>query len=271
LTLSIIPIYNPAEIVYFCPLKMWKIKNIYYRNIYGVIATLVFHLIVVAILLVGQLRPLKKVQQEEVYIDLTPEFNKIDQKILEKEKEKQPEQASKSTQTANQGQLCSNRAVNEASKEVSRSKDPYFDKEYEAEIAAAKKLVGDVNKTLAQKIPKIGDIAMPEDNTTGKTPEQIKQSNFKGKSNIRYYLENRYHVRLPIPVYLAEGGGEVIVDIAVNRDGRVISANPRPNSEIKDLTILAYAQQAAEKTLFNPDSTAPEKEKGTITYLFVPQ
>ena len=250
---------------------MWKVKNIYYRNIYGVIATLAFHLIVVAILLLAQLRPLKKVQEEQVYIDFSPELSKIVEKVPEKAKEKQPEQDSKSTQSANQGQLSSNRAVNDASKEVSRSKDPYFDKEYEAEIAAAKKLVGDVNRTLSQKIPKIGDIAMPEDNTTGKTPEQIKQSNFKGKSNIHYNLENRYHIRLPIPVYLAEGGGEVTVDIVVGKDGRVISANPRSNPAIKDLTILAYAQQAAEKTLFNSDPSAPEKQKGTITYMFVPQ
>ena len=250
---------------------MWKVKNIYYRNIYGVIATLAFHLIVVAILLLAQLRPLKKVQEEQVYIDFSPELSKIVEKVPEKTKEVQPEQDSKSTQSANQGQLSSNRAVNDASKEVSRSKDPYFDKEYDAEIAAARKLIGVVNKTLSQKIPKIGDIAMPEDNTTGKTPEQIKQSNFKGKSNIHYNLGNRYHIRLPIPVYLAEGGGEVTVDIVVGKDGRVISANPRSNPAIKDLTILAYAQQAAEKTLFNSDPSAPERQKGTITYMFVSQ
>lgn len=250
---------------------MWKIKKIYYRNIYGVIATLAFHLIVVAVLLIAQLRPLTKVLQEGIYIDFSPELSKIE-KVSEKEKEKQPEQNSKLNQSANQGQqLSSNRGVNEASKESSRSKDPYFDKEYEAEIAAAKKLVGDVNKTLSQKIPKIGDVAMPEDNTTGKTPEQIKQSDFKGKSNIHYFLDKRYHLRLPIPVYLAEGGGEETVDIVVGRDGRVINAEPRSNPAIKDPAILAYAKQAAEKTLFNPEPSAPEKQKGTITYIFVPQ
>ena len=248
---------------------MWRIKRLYYRNIYGVIATLSFHLVIVAIFLIAQLRPLKKVQPETVYIDFSAEFDKIREKIPEKEK--QPEQTSKLTQGANQGQLYSNRAVNEASKEVSRSKDPFFDKAYDAEIEAAKRLVGEVNHTLSQKIPKIGDIAMPEDNTAGKTPEQIKQSNFKGKSNIHYFLEKRYHLRLPIPVYLAEGGGEITVDIVVDKDGRVINTEPRSNPAIKDLTILAYAKQAAEKTQFNADPSAPEKQRGTITYIFVPQ
>lgn len=249
---------------------MWKIKKIYYRNIYGIIATLVFHLIVITILLISEIRPLKKVTNEMVYIDFSPEFVKMPEKVTDQEKEK-PDQSAQSSK-GNQGQqLASNKGVNDASSESPRYRDPFFNKEYDAEIAAAKQLIGDVNKTLSQKIPKIGDIPMPEDNTEGKTPEQIKQSNFKGKSNIHYFLENRYHLRLPIPVYLAEGGGEVTVDIVVDRDGRVIEANPRPNSAIQDLTIFAYAQQAAEKTLFNTDPSAPLKQKGTITYIFIPQ
>jgi hypothetical protein len=205
--------------------------------------------------------------EETVYIDFTAELAKIAEK--QPEKEKLTDQASQNRQNGT-GQLASNRAVNDASK-ATGFKDPFFNKEYDAEIAAAKALVGEVNKTLARKIPKIGDIAMPEDNTEGKTPEQIKQSNFKGKSNIHYFLDNRYHIRLPIPVYLAEGGGEVTVDIVVDRSGRVIEANPRVSDNVKDLTILAYAQQAAEKTLFNSDPSAPAKQRGTITYNFVAQ
>jgi hypothetical protein len=76
---------------------------------------------------------------------------------------------------------------------------------------------------------------------------------------------------LPIPVYLAQGGGEVVVDIIVNRNGEVLTAVPRDGSRISDPTILAYAKQAAEKTLFNADNSAPDKERGTITYIFVAQ
>jgi hypothetical protein len=172
-------------------------------------------------------------------------------------------------------ELASNRAVNDGAKGsagvTSQTKDPFFDKAYNKEIADAKKLVSEVNRTLAKKIPDIGDIPMPVDNAEGKTREEVKQSDFKGKSNIHYSLGNRYHSILPIPVYLAEGGGEVIVDITVGRDGRVLSANPRPNPQITDFTILAYARQAAEKTLFNEDALAPEKQQGTITYRFLAQ
>ena len=102
-------------------------------------------------------------------------------------------------------------------------------------------------------------------------PEEIKNTIYKGKSNIHYSLENRYHVRLPIPIYLAQGGGEVTVDIVVNRNGRVLSAEPRPNPNITDIMLLAYAKKAALNTEFNADPKAPEKQRGTITYNFVPQ
>jgi len=248
---------------------MGKVKEIYEQNIYGVITTLTFHIIVLIILLFSQLKINEQSREESVLLDITDQVMKLP--APEKEKETQQKSASISQQISGSNQLSSNRAVNDAAKLTSHSNDPFFDKAYNNEIAAAKQLVNDVNKTLEQKIPKIGDIPMPEDNTKGKSREEVRQSNFSGKSNIHYSLANRYHARLPIPVYLAEGGGEVIVDIIVGRDGRVLSASPRPNANITDLTILAYAKQAAEKTWFNEDNSAPEKQKGTITYRFVAQ
>ena len=74
-----------------------------------------------------------------------------------------------------------------------------------------------------------------------------------------------------IPVYLAKGGGTIIVDIAVDRQGRVIKAEPRNNNGVKDPMLPEYAQNAALRTLFNADQTAPKIQTGTITYTFVAQ
>lgn len=250
---------------------MGKVNEIYRQNIYGVITTLTFHIIILIVLLTSNLKYSEQSPEEAILLDFTAEV----MKLPEPEKLKEQLLTATTQQMPGSNQMASNRPVNDASndpaKSSSHSTDPFFDKAYNKEIAEAKQRVNDVNKTLAMKIPKIGDIRMPEDNTDGKTREEVKQSNFKGKSNIHYFLENRYHARLPIPVYLAEGGGEVIVDIVVGRDGRVLSANPRLNPKITDLNILAYAKQAAEKTWFNEDASAPEKQKGTITYRFVAQ
>jgi len=252
---------------------MGKVKEIYRHNIYGVITTLIFHIIVLIILILSQLHIGDQLKRDTIVLDLSL----VDIKVPEPEKEKQPQQqlaAVSQPQKPVSGQLASNRAVNDAAKgkdDGISSRDPFFDKAYKNDIAAAKKLLSDVNQTLARKIPEIGDIPMPADHAEGKTREEVKQSNFKGKSNIHYSLENRYHALLPIPVYLAEGGGEVIVDIVVGRDGIVLKAEPRPNPSIADLTTFAYAKQAAEKTIFNEDTKAPERQKGTITYIFLAQ
>ena len=250
---------------------MGKVNEIYRQNIYGVIATLTFHILLLLVLITSSLESAKLTPEEAIVVDLaTPE---IKLHGTEKEKAQQAPTSSQHTLSSatTKGLLASNRAVNDAANTKSRSNDPFFDNDYNKEIAAAKKLVNDVNRTLSQEIPKIGDIHMPVDNAEGKTREEVKQSNFKGKSNIHYFLANRFHARLPIPIYLAEGGGEVIVDIVVGRDGHVLSANPRLDPKITDLNILAYSKQAAEKTWFNEDPSAPERQKGTITYLFVTQ
>jgi len=250
---------------------MSKIKKIYYENIYAIIATLSLHLLVVGFFLFSQIRPLIKIPEETVFFDLNTDFVPVPEKKPELEQEKSANQPASGYQRSAQGQNASNLAVNDASKEGTYSRSAAAEREYDSEIKAAQQLVSDVNKNLSRKIPKIGDVAMPVDNAEGKTAEQVKQSSFKGKSNIHYNLANRYHIRLPIPVYLAQGGGEVIVDIVVNREGRVISANPRQNPAIRDMIIFAYAQQAAEKTEFNPDQSAPDRQSGTISYQFIPQ
>jgi len=252
---------------------MGKILALYKQNIYGVITTLIFHIALLIFLILSHVNLHEQSKMDSIVLDL----KEMDIKIPEPEKVKiqQQEAAPVQQQKSGQSQLASNRGVNDAAKGkedgTSSSRDPFFDKAYANDIAAAKKLVSDVNKTLARKIPEIGDIPMPADHAEGKTREEVKQSNYKGKSNIHYSLENRYHAYLPIPVYLAEGGGEVIVDIVVGRDGVVLKAEPRSNPAISDLTTFAYAKQAAEKTVFNEDPKAPERQKGTITYKFLAQ
>jgi hypothetical protein len=231
---------------------MGKVDEIYRRNIYGVITTLTFHIVVLIILLLSNVEYRKQWIEDAVLVDFKSEELKLPDQLMEKQLQ---EAGLFPSNRSGSGKLSSNRAVNDADRSGTKTNDPFFDKDY----------------NLSRKIPEIGDIIMPEENTKGKTREEVKQSNFKGKSNIHYYLENRFHVRLPIPVYLAEGGGEVTVDIVVGRDGRVLIATPRSSVNTSDMTLLAYAKQAAEKTWFNEDASAPEKQKGTITYLFVAQ
>lgn len=226
--------------------------------------TLIFHILLVSGFLVAELSLKIKPQKEEaILLDfIAPE----DTKMPEPEKTKSDKQPN---QTPSENR-SSNRAVNDAPSSLRKS-DKFFDDSYRRDVEEAQRVVADVNKQLSKKIPPVKKFMMPEATTEGQNPDSIKNVIYSGKSNIHYYLANRYHVRLPIPVYLAKGGGEITVDIQVNRDGRVIKAEARTPKNMNDPMLQEYAVQAAERTVFNSDPKAPEIQQGTITYHFVAQ
>jgi len=101
-------------------------------------------------------------------------------------------------------------------------------------------------------------------------PDDFKDKIYTGESNIEYFLEKRYHIKLPVPVYLAQDGGKVKVEIVVDQMGNVIKAEPVVTPTLSE-QILSYAKTAALRTKFNSDTNAPAEQKGYITYTFIPQ
>jgi TonB family protein len=90
-----------------------------------------------------------------------------------------------------------------------------------------------------------------------------------GNSNISYDLSGRSAQSLPRPVYDIQVEGKVIVEVTVDKSGKVINAVAgRPGSTTLDATLLRIAREAALKATFNRSSEAPEIQKGTITYNF---
>lgn len=248
---------------------MSSIKELYRKNIYGVMGTLIFHILLVSFFSLSELNLSVEPEKEEaILLDFTlPE--KMEE-LPQPEKEMQPEQNEASSQ-AMERQQANNRGVNDAPTTYKATRqDKFFDAEYKKDIENAKKMVADVNKQLSKKIPQVKKFEMPEATTEGQDPDSIKNVIYSGKSNIHYFLENRFHVRLPIPVYLARSGGEVKVDIQVDRSGRVIKAETRSKVP-SDPMLLEYAVQAAERTVFNQDAKAPAIQRGSITYKFVAQ
>lgn len=251
---------------------MSKIKELYRRNIYGLMGTLIFHILLFSFFSISQLNIKIKTEKEEaVLLDLT--ITEKQEDMAKPEPEKQMEKNTTSGQSAaNNQQNISNSAVNDApNKNKTSTKDKFFDADYQHDIEQAKKMVADVNKQLSKKIPSAKKFEMPEATTEGQNRDSIKNVVYSGKSNIHYYLENRYHVRLPIPVYLAKSGGEIKVDIQVDRSGRVVKAEVKSARANGDPMLAEYAVQAAENTLFNADNKAPSLQKGSITYKFVAQ
>ena len=71
------------------------------------------------------------------------------------------------------------------------------------------------------------------------------------------------------PEYSIQASGKVVVEIWVDRDGNVTDAVPgATGTTVTEKTLWEAARKAALKAHFNVKKDAPEKQKGTITYIF---
>ena len=63
--------------------------------------------------------------------------------------------------------------------------------------------------------------------------------------------------------------GHIVVEIFVDREGNVIRATIAKGTDITNTEMRNMALEAAKRSKFIADPTAPEEQKGTITYTFV--
>lgn len=242
--------------------------KIYRRNIYGVIGTLVFHILLVSMFLLADVGKKGNVREEILLIEF-PELPPEPEIAEETIEEQESKESIKETESLNNR---TNTASNQlATQNTTKSAEEFFDDDLQREIEEAKRLSSTASSQLAKKIVDIEDIKMPVETTEGMEPDSIKNIIYSGESNIEYFLETRYHVRLPNPLYLSHGGGKVVVDIEVNSQGVVVKASPQKNRKIRDNNVFIYAKTAALRTVFNADETAPSPQKGSIHYSFIAQ
>lgn len=95
---------------------------------------------------------------------------------------------------------------------------------------------------------------------------------FSGAVTVAYNFSDpvRHHRDLYVPAYRSKGGGVVVVDVWLNRNGEVTAA--RINSSTNDeLNPQALEAARHHRTLFRIEDSAPVSHRGTITYTFVAQ
>jgi hypothetical protein len=229
------------------------IMKFYRENINGIIFTLIFHIIVFLLLYISQFKVKNQFSEPEIIID----FSIIEEEPVQQELENNE-----------QSEYPQSRTTNVASNRSATKQDQSIDEQYQKELEDAQRLVKDVSRQLSKEIPTVNDLRMPD--AAEADPMKIKDKMYTGESNIQYFLENRFHTKLPIPVYLAQGGGKVRVNIKVDRAGKVISADPVVEPQLSE-QVLSYAKTAALRSTFNPDNNAPQPQSGFIVYHFIPQ
>ena len=94
----------------------------------------------------------------------------------------------------------------------------------------------------------------------------------QGSGGVTWNLTGRNPLSLPKPEYKYQVAGTVVVRINVDRSGKVTSAEAGvKGSNTTDARLLQAAREAALKTPFNNDPTAPIVQQGTLTYHFILQ
>lgn len=103
--------------------------------------------------------------------------------------------------------------------------------------------------------------------------EKIENKKVRGNVTVSYSLSEpvRHALKMPVPAYMCEGGGDVVVDIVVNTSGDVVDCKINDALSAKNSCLREAALSKAGESLFNADPSAPSRQKGTIEYTFIAQ
>jgi hypothetical protein len=163
-------------------------------------------------------------------------------------------------------QTVKNIAVNVAdklNKEISTDK---YVEEIKEELG-----IKELNQQLSRDIPEDNSPEFIENNKNSGKKDNTKPEKYKGRTRIKVNLPNREIRKQDIPVYRCESGGVVVVQILVDQTGNVINASYSDASGSKDECLIEEAIKYSYRFLFSSDFSAEPRQKGTITYEFIPQ
>lgn len=100
-----------------------------------------------------------------------------------------------------------------------------------------------------------------------KQQSNLSEQSINNKSSMHYSLVNRTHEFLPIPIYLCETGGKIVVNITVNALGKVTHASINEAASVDNQCLKDHAIEYANESRFNEDS-AKKTQLGSITFYF---
>ncbi|WP_067144846.1 hypothetical protein [Pseudotamlana agarivorans] len=96
--------------------------------------------------------------------------------------------------------------------------------------------------------------------------KQRSQNN--SRSSISFSLPNRTKIYIPIPIYLCEVDGKIIVNVTVNANGDVVDSYVNTSSTSDNECLIERALEYANQSRFSKDPNQ-KSQLGTITFMFV--
>lgn len=242
-----------------------------YRHRIGMMVTIVVYLSL-SILFMTYRIILEPAQMPSIEIEFSPEEIRQIEQIVEQQKEIEQMQAKS-------GKM-QNKISDENSKFNSSLRDHKNTNSKEI-YEEAQRVVERVNAGREEYSRSLSEMeknnSRPLADNSASTQSKIKGGSenrdafVKGNVAASFNLEGRTADYLDIPAYKCEGGGQVVVVISVNQNGRVISASVDRATSTSERCLLDEAVASAKASRFSASGTAPNPQHGTITYTFVPQ
>ncbi len=239
----------------------------------GILGAVIIHLIAGIIFMTFQLKAVKRNISHNYVI----EFEEPPRLQVKEKPDEQPKTIEKILEDDPEMLNIAKNLANKSSQKINAA--DYVDKVKEELIKSGKLSADNFIDEQKEKLNDKGDekLAYEKDSTSAgnkKKPSESQKmaANYKGPTRIYYNLKGRNHTYLPIPIYMCEGSGKVVLYIEVNQQGDVEKARViAGESTTSDPCLIETATETALISRFNPDINSPKIETGTLTYVFVAQ
>ena len=241
-----------------------KMQEWMQENATGILGTIAFHMLLAVVFLII------KISSEKSYLDSIILFDIEEEVAEDRIEEDMPDPVFDQRMADYLEQASSNIPVNLArnvEEEISTEK---YVEELEQEMNDNRP---ESWEEMQERLKELEEISQEELILEAENKDAVQETEpYTGPTNIYYALENRWHMRLPVPVYKCEGSGLIEVSIVVDQRGRVVQAEVDQQGASAGNSCLAEAAKtAALRTRFNTDYKAASRQVGTITYHFIAQ
>lgn len=201
----------------------------------------------------------------ESYYELDPEKELTEEEIKVLEALEQLNNSKAETNRAF-NETVKEKAFAEAYKPIAPPEDyvrPEFDQNEDLpQTSNSNNDISDLNHEEISSFSKVNDL-LKHQNQKKEAPESSNR-----KSTIKYSLVDRTDEYLPIPIYLCEAGGKIVINITVDDQGNVIDTYVNSSSNSTNECLIESAMEYAKEAKFN--AVAGKKPQlGSITFNFI--
>ena len=237
-----------------------------YNHRVGLCITIIIYLVIGIGFFASKIVVGRKMSQQGMFIDLQ------DIEMLERERDRLAEEVRRANQKIDWSKI-SNTSSNENALNENLTDDRGTNTSALNEDAEAVEARMRANREAYEKGLKDAKRAGERDKSDDKSEDKGNKNNdkkAKGSVTVSFSFKDpvRYSRHLVKPAYRCEGGGEVVVIVGLDRTGKVIYAFVESGG---DECMRQTAVAAAKGSRFDHNNSAPAKQEGAITYIFIPQ